>query len=171
MILLLGGSGYIGKAFQRFFEKHNVSFQSVSRAVSGYDHEDRLIELLRATRPSFVINAAGYTGLPNVDACELHKTECLLANAVLPGVIRRACEHVGVPWGHVSSGCVYTGSKADGSGFTEDDPPNFDFRHNNSSFYSGSKALGEELLADAETCYVWRPRMPFNHIDHPRNYP
>ena len=38
----------------------------------------------------FLINAAGYTGKPNVDACELHKADCLMGNAVLPGIIAQA---------------------------------------------------------------------------------
>ena len=64
---------------------------------------------------------------PNVDACEVHKAECLAGNAVLPGTIAQACEAANVPWGHVSSGCIYTGSRPDGSGFTEEDAPNFSF--------------------------------------------
>ena len=66
--------------------------------------------LLRRDKPEFLINAAGYTGKPNVDACELHKTECLFGNAVFPGLVAQACNEAGVPWGHVSSGCIYTGS-------------------------------------------------------------
>jgi dTDP-4-dehydrorhamnose reductase len=76
----------------------------------------------------------------------------------------------GIPWGHVSSGCIYAGRRSDGSGFTENDPPNFSFRQNNCSFYSGCKALGEELLAGAENCYIWRLRIPFENTANPRNY-
>jgi len=75
-----------------------------------------------------------------------------------------------VPWGHVSSGCIYNGARPDGSGFHEDDIPNFTFRSNHCSFYSGSKALGEEVLAGAAGVYLWRLRIPFNEVDHPRNY-
>ena len=56
------------------------------------------------------------------------------------------------------------------AGFTETDPPNFTFRQNNCSFYSGTKALGEEVLAGASNCYIWRLRIPFNEVDSPRNY-
>jgi dTDP-4-dehydrorhamnose reductase len=108
--------------------------------------------------------------VPNVDACELHKSECVMGNAVLPGTIALACADAGVPWGHVSSGCIYTGKNADGSGFTETDTPNFTFRTNNCSFYSGTKALGEEVLAGVPNVFVWRLRIPFNQIDGPRNY-
>ena len=75
-----------------------------------------------------------------------------------------------MPWGHVSSGCIYSGERPGGGGFREDDAPNFSFRTNHCSFYSGTKALGEEVLAGAQDCFVWRLRIPFNEVDSPRNY-
>lgn len=170
MFLILGGHGYVGKAFQSYLTKQGLPFEVVSRSQIDYSDEATLAKLIDDRRPDFLINAAGYTGRPNVDACELHRTECLAGNAVLPGVIQSACEKAELPWGHVSSGCIYTGAKPDGSGFTEDDAPNFSFRQNNCSFYSGCKALGEEVLAGAKNCFIWRLRIPFNEVDGPRNY-
>lgn len=170
MIVVLGGSGYVGGAIQSALHRAGLEFKVLSRKDLNYSDVDVLTAYLRDTHPEFLINAAGYTGRPNVDACELHKTECLQGNAVLPGVVRLACEAVKVPWGHVSSGCIFTGTRPDGQGFTELDPPNFSFRQNNCSFYSGCKALGEEVLVGAEQCYVWRLRIPFNEVDSPRNY-
>lgn len=170
MFVLLGGNGYVGSAFQQALTKMDQPFRSVSRKDVNYADRSQLIEFLKAQKATFLINAAGFTGRPNVDACELRKADCLAGNAVLPGVIREACEQLDLPWGHVSSGCIYTGAKSDGSGFTEDDPPNFSFRQDNCSFYSGTKALGEEVLAGAEKCYIWRLRIPFDGFDSPRNY-
>jgi dTDP-4-dehydrorhamnose reductase len=170
MILLLGGSGYIGTAFRKHLEQQGIPYRNATRAKSDYTQPAILVRLLRELKPDFLINCAGYTGKPNVDACELHKTECLLGNAVIPGIIGKACEQAGIPWGHVSSGCIYNGIRPDGQGFTENDPPNFSFRQNNCSFYSGTKALGEELLAGAGNCFVWRLRIPFNNENSPRNY-
>ncbi len=170
MILLLGGSGYVGSAFQRLLNAKNVEFRNVRRSNVNYLDVGELRRFLQDSKLSFLINCAGYTGKPNVDACELHKAECLSGNAVLPGVVREACEQTGVPWGHVSSGCIYTGSRPDGSGFTEEDAPNFSFRTNNCSFYSGCKALGEECLQGADNVYLWRLRIPFDNQDSPRNY-
>ncbi|QDV69547.1 dTDP-4-dehydrorhamnose reductase [Rosistilla carotiformis] len=171
MILLLGGSGYVGRAFAELLRHQGVDFRSVSRSDCDYTQRDALIGLICESNASFLINAAGYTGKPNVDACELQKSQCLAGNAVLPGTIREACAMAGdLPWGHVSSGCIYTGARFDGGGFSEEDRPNFSFRTNNCSFYSGSKALGEECLVGAENVYVWRLRIPFDHRDSPRNY-
>ena len=170
MIYLLGGSGYVGQAYQALLQRKGLPFRNVRRAELDYTNPQTLEAALRKDRPEFLINAAGYTGKPNVDACELHKHECLFGNAVLPGRIADACAAAGVPWGHVSSGCIYTGARSDGTGFTEEDAPNFSFRTNNCSFYSGSKALGEEVLAGRPNLFVWRLRIPFNHVDGPRNY-
>jgi dTDP-4-dehydrorhamnose reductase len=170
MIYLLGATGYLGNAYKAYFERRRIPFRSLTRSELDYTNLATLSAALRAEKPEFLINAAGYTGKPNVDACEIHKAECLAGNAVLPGIIAQACEVANVPWGHVSSGCIYTGSRLDGSGFTEEDAPNFSFRQNNCSFYSGSKALGEEVLASYPNVYIWRLRIPFDQFEHPRNY-
>ena len=170
MIYLLGGSGYVGGAYQALLAKKGVPFRNLKRAEIDYAAPGVLLAALRRDRPEFLINAAGYTGKPNVDACEVHKAECLHGNAVLPGLIARACAEAGIPWGHVSSGCIFTGARPDGSGFTEEDTPNFTFRTNYCSFYSGTKALGEEVLAGEPNLYVWRLRIPFDQFENPRNY-
>ncbi len=170
MIYLLGGSGYVGQAYQALFRRKAIAFRSLRRSDVDYTRPDTLRQALLRDRPEFLINAAGYTGKPNVDACELHKAECLLGNAVLPGLVAQACEAVGVPWGHVSSGCIFSGDGPGAAGFTERDEPNFTFRAKRCSFYSGTKALGEEVLAGHPDLFVWRLRIPFNRVDNPRNY-
>ena len=170
MIYLLGGSGYVGQAYQALLQKKGLAFRNLRRAEVDYSNGSVLREALERDRPEFLINAAGYTGKPNVDACEIHRAECLDGNAVLPGKIAQACTAAGVPWGHVSSGCIYSGARPDGRGFTETDTPNFTFRTNHCSFYSGTKALGEEVLAGTPNLYLWRLRIPFDHVENPRNY-
>ena len=128
MIYLLGGSGYVGKAYQALLAGRGVPHRTLSRAEADYTQSSVLRDLSRRDRPEFLINAAGYTGKPNVDACEVHRAECLMGNAVLPGLVAQACAAAGVPWGHVSSGCIYNGARPDGAGFTEQDAPNFTFR-------------------------------------------
>ena len=170
MYVVLGGAGFIGTAICHEVRRRELPVWSLARSEVDYTRADVLLRHLRGRQVRCVINAAGFTGQPNVDACELARAECLAANALLPGTIRAVCEELQIPWGHVSSGCIYTGARADGSGFRESDPPNFSFRQNNCSFYSGCKALGEELLEGAERCWIWRLRIPFNHQNSDRNY-
>ena len=170
MIYLLGGSGYVGQAYQKLLTSKGIPFKNLKRKDLDYTDVPTLVAALEKDSPDFLINSAGYTGKPNVDACESDKTNCLFGNAILPGRVAEACEATNIPWGHVSSGCIYTGSRDDGTEFTEADAPNFTFRQNNCSFYSGTKALGEEILKDADNVYVWRLRIPFDNIESQRNY-
>ncbi len=183
MILLLGSTGYVGNRMLQYLKSQGVEVYGLSRNQIDYTTRGGLKQALSEYRPEFLVNAAGYTGKPNVDAAELDKANCLLGNAILPGLMREECEAAGIPWGHVSSGCIFSGRRQDGQGFTEEDAPNFSFRQNNCSFYSGTKALGEEAIGYRESSdgtkwvhesqpsgYVWRLRIPFDHLDSPRNF-
>jgi dTDP-4-dehydrorhamnose reductase len=196
MILLLGGTGYIGQAFARELEQKGESFKALTRKEVDYTRFEVLLKYLKDHKIEFVVNAAGYTGKPNVDACESAKADTLQGNTLLPQTIADACAAANVPWGHVSSGCIYSGAKvaANGKtttekdmsrpelkdlvaknpgaihGFTETDEPNFSFRNPPCSFYSGTKALGEEAIIGVGSSYIWRLRIPFDEVDSPRNY-
>lgn len=196
MILLLGATGYIGQEFARELRQRGWSFTALSRAQVDYTRFTDFITYLRKAKPTFVINAAGYTGKPNVDACETQKAETLRGNTLFPQMLAMACAEMAVPWGHVSSGCIFTGSKViqHGStitekdltrpdlqrlfgeapacfrGFTETDESNFSFQHPPCSFYSATKALGEEAIRDVGRNYIWRLRIPFDEFDNARNY-
>ena len=194
MILLLGASGYLGEAFVNELRRRKTEFTTLSRKQMDYTRFDLLLEFLRAKKPAFVVNAAGYTGKPNVDACELDKAGTLAGNVLLPQTIAHACAAANIPWGHISSGCIYSGAKISGNvrvekdmtkpelralveqspekiyGFTETDAPNFSFRDPPCSFYSGTKALGEEAIENIGESYIWRLRIPFDEFDGARNY-
>src|ERR1017187_597960 len=103
MILLLGASGYIGEAFARELHRRNKEFLPLARKQVDYSRFDLLLEFLRAKKPAFVVNAAGYTGKPNVDACELDQAGTLVGNTLLPQTIAQACAAAAIPWGHISS--------------------------------------------------------------------
>lgn len=111
MILLLGASGYIGRAFSAELRRRRWSFIPLTRRAIDYTSFDILFDYIRKMRPEFIVNAAGYAPNPNVDACESAREEVLCANALLPQTIARACLMTNTPWGHVSSGSIYTGAK------------------------------------------------------------
>lgn len=196
MVLLLGGTGYVGEAFALELARRQIDHRVLSRSSEDYTRFDVLRSILKRERPVFLINAAGYTGKPNVDACESDKAGTLQGNALFPAMVAMACATEGVAWGHVSSGCIFSGAKvrrngvwevhrdlntpelrslfdrdpALFAGFTEKDEPNFSFRRPPCSFYSGSKALGEESIVGTGSSYIWRLRIPFDGNDGPRNY-
>jgi UDP-glucose 4,6-dehydratase len=204
-ILLLGATGYIGQAFAHELNTQGIPFYALSRKELDYTRFDLLLNHLQANRPDFLINAAGFTGRPNVDACEFARAETLQGNTLFPQSLAQACLVSGVPYGHVSSGCIYSGAKIVENGqsriepdltapslqplvqdelkeshfglrpvqihgFSEADSPNFSFRSPPCSFYSGTKALGEEAMLPLKNGYLWRLRIPFDEFNNPRNY-
>lgn len=196
MIVLLGATGYIGQAFQAALRQRGEPFVALSRRDVDYTRFDHFHAWLKEHRPDFLVNAAGYTGKPNVDACETAKADTLQGNTLFPAALAHACAALDIPWGHVSSGCIFAGAHVDTGtgwriekdmtkaevralaekspekirGFNETEPPNFSFRDGPCSFYSGSKALGEEAIAGIGRSYVWRLRIPFDEVDNARNY-
>jgi dTDP-4-dehydrorhamnose reductase len=157
-MIILFGSGYIGQEFRRQLESRNIPVFLWENARST-----TFSDLDKFKNCSFVINAAGVVGKPNVDACELNKEETIRGNVVWPSILTDWCVLNNIPLGHVSSGCIYSGGV-----FTEEDEPNFAF--DNGSFYSGTKVLAEKVVMSWSKSYVWRLRMPFEENDNSRNY-
>jgi dTDP-4-dehydrorhamnose reductase len=196
MIVLLGASGFIGRAFAGELRRRGHCFIPLSRRAFDYTRFNFLFDYLRAMKPLFLVNAAGYEGSPDARPTARERERMMAANAILPQMIARACLMTKTPWGHVSSGSVYCGANVLSrgkprlerqlgqaallrlfaahperfQGFTELDEPNFSFRRPPCSFYSGSKALAEEAIRDFTQCYIWRLRLPFNDRPEPCNW-
>jgi len=145
----LFGHGYIGNAIAKKLEEVEIPFY-------WYNH-DRKENIIYGDA---IINAAGYTGKPNVDSCEIHKEETINGNILWPLYLENTYKHT--PIIHISSGCVYNGYKV--NGWTEEDEPNF-----TGSFYSLTKAI-EQKNIDLKRNYLLRIRMPFAKEENPRNY-
>lgn len=168
MILILGKNGYVSKRFQKFFDYKGVeyitfSFRNTSQRQECMDYINN-----NRGKIKLIINCIGYTGVPNVDACEDNKEECLYVNSVFAEQLADYAKFSHIPFAHISSGCIYNNI----SNVLETYIPNFSFYNNNEcSWYSGTKALGESLIRKTyDKHYIWRVRMPFNHIDDGKNY-
>jgi dTDP-4-dehydrorhamnose reductase len=159
MILLIG-TGYIGSAFVAEMEARKIEFKTLT-------HDDvwALEDIMPL--PEFVINAAGFSGKPNVDACEDRKDETFTGNVSFPLAVGTICKKRGIPWAHISSGCIYNGPGP----YREEDEPNFSFEYQHCSYYAGTKALAEKLVRNLNwRSYLWRLRIPFDEYNHPKNY-
>ena len=92
MLALLGSKGFVGNKLLKKLHYKSIDtaiFTCTNRNSCSYKN---LKNFLITSRATFLLNAAGFTGKPNVDACESAKYECLQGNAVLPGIIREVCE-------------------------------------------------------------------------------
>jgi dTDP-4-dehydrorhamnose reductase len=103
-----------------------------------------------------VINCVGYTGRPNIDACEDDPAATWTANYDVPCQLARSSRRLI----HISSGCIF-----DGAGpFTETDEPNCV-----SSVYTQSKRAAENALRHLPRVSLLRIRMPLAPEPHERN--
>lgn len=213
MIVLLGATTFVGQGFARALRRRKDSFIPLSQNALDYSRFEVLFDYVRKVRPELLINAEeknngvveswsnGGTqtrqkeGGAGPSGAEATRLQMLQTNTVLPQTIAKVCAMTGTPWGHVSSGSIFTGAKiADNGepyfepdlegaavrqlfgahperfyGFSELDEPNFSFRNPPCTFYSGTKALAEEALREEPQSYVWRLRLPFNEQPDPQN--
>lgn len=119
---------------------------------------DKAIQAIHQNRYDWVVNCAGVTGTPNVDACEADKRGTIEGNAVFPILLEDACSKRLVRMSHFSSGCIYQGDIDD-----VDAEPNYF-----GSIYSVSKGVSDVYLGDK--AQVYRIRMPFTGKNERKNY-
>lgn len=173
MILLLGATGYVGRAFEKYFKSNDIDF--LTHSVRFPLNVNELRNICLRNKVSTIYNCAAYVGKPNVDACELNKDAALMANALLPQQLLKVCNDYAIYLMHVSSGCIFTDDNCDQAlpparEFTERDAPNFCFDASKYSWYSGTKALGEHLIKKNYDATIVRLRIPFNAENDERNY-
>jgi dTDP-4-dehydrorhamnose reductase len=132
-LLVVGSYGQLGRAVLHETNARGISGEG--RDLDTLDITDRraVFEWIEGTRPSAVVNCAGFTA---VDACEEHESEALAVNATAVGHLAEASGAVGASLVQVSTDYVFdgTGSRP----YREDDPvaP--------AGAYGRTKALGED---------------------------
>lgn len=168
MYYVILGKGFVGTHLSHYFKRNNIDHKIFSQADLDYTDPVVLKDFLDTNDKDikWVINCSGYTGVPNVDACEDNKELCYAYNVLYPMQVVRLCSQYKIPVIHVGSGCIYSGyDKA----YTEEDTPNFGIYSNESSYYSKCKHVFE-TFAKEYNCYVLRIRIPFTDTLTRKNY-
>ena len=156
-VLLLGASGMLGNAMLRLFANSD-GFDAVGsarsaavlrllpqelreRVVCGVDVEnvDSLARLFAQVRPEVVVNCIGLVKqLAEAD----DPLQAIPINALLPHRLARLCQVAGARFVHISTDCVFSGTKGM---YREDDPADAQ------DLYGRSKHLGEVDYPNAVT--------------------
>ena len=162
MNIAILGSGFIGNYLNNYLSENHLTY-FLNQTDDQYHVPYRLREFIKTHKIDIVVNTCGYTGYPNVDACEDNKASCTLYNITVPLVIEEECKATDSKFINVSSGCIYTGYDKD---YVEEDEPNFGIYNPDSSFYSKTKHLSEMFL-DKDFTNIIRIRMPVtSKMDH-----
>jgi len=104
-VLLLGGSGRLGRALFHALSGHAVS--APARATADLADPDSVRRTIGALRPDLVLNAAGWT---DVDGAEGDPDGARRANSDGPGALAEACSASSVGLVHVSTDHVFDGA-------------------------------------------------------------
>lgn len=170
MKILIIGKGYIGNYLFKANSIHNV--KHINKLDIDYTDPKIFAYYLQdefntsGKQFDWIINCSGYTGKPNVEACELKKEECYHYNVTVPLFLTRTANELNIPIIHIGSGCIYDGYL---KSYNENDIPNFGSDSYRSSFYSKTKDAFEKLSAHLDR-YIFRIRIPFNEVPEPKNY-
>ncbi|MED4155948.1 SDR family oxidoreductase [Priestia aryabhattai] len=137
-ILILGGKGMAGHIITTYFQKkpeYTVFYTSRDPKDTGSIYVDvtdltKLEEIIETIKPDITINCIG---ILNDHATNNNKL-AFQVNSLLPHQLVKLTERCQGKLIHISTDCVFSGSKGD---YTEDDIPD------GTSVYAQSKQLGE----------------------------
>jgi 3,5-epimerase/4-reductase len=164
--LIYGGSGWIGGHLAELLRKEGADVRLGKARLEDRAAVEREIQ---EHKPTYVLNAAGVTGRPNVDWCESNKQTTIRGNVLGAVNLADVCYLNGnIHCAVFGSGCIYEYDKdhpIGGKGFLEGDEPNY-----TGSFYSQSKIIAEKLLINYPNVLVLRLRMPISDDLHPRSF-
>lgn len=136
-VLILGSLGMAGHVTAHYLEetKHYQIIRCARGGKTGHIDLDvidfsRLSQVLQEQQPDIVVNCIGLLVTP----CELHPDLAILINSYLPTFLSRKGTEFNFKLIHISTDCVFSGSKGQYL--------DTDFRDGD-TLYARSKALGE----------------------------
>jgi len=149
-VLILGGTGMLGHTlFSQLMLDHNMDVYATARSLDGLkecfpsdmvgkirtgvdaDNFVTVIRALASIQPNVVINCIGLIKQLPISSDPL---SAITVNSLLPHRISLVCQTAGARLIHISTDCVFNGSKGN---YTEQDPSDAQ------DLYGRSKFLGE----------------------------
>jgi len=117
-MLLIGKNGQVGWELRRTLAPL-AEVVAVDYPEINFTDAPALRQLVAATRPDVVVNAAAYTA---VDKAETETELCRQINAVAPGILAEEARKLGALMVHYSTDYIFDGTKT--SPYAETDAPN-----------------------------------------------
>lgn len=136
-MLIVGKAGQVAQAIaERVRNNNTVEAAFFGRPELDIADVDAIHPFLNNHTPDVVLNAAAYTA---VDTAEVEPAAADAVNHLGPRQVARWCADADVPMIHMSTDCVFDGTKS--SGYVETDSPN------PLGVYGQTKADGEVAVA------------------------
>ena len=164
-VLVLGGTGQLGRALCAALERGGRDVRAPVRAELDLEHTAEVAEAVRVGRFRTVYNAAAYTDVNGAERPE-EALRVQRLNRDLPRELARACALVGTRLLHVSTDYVFDGTK--GEPYVETDPVRPLQQYGRSKLEGERAALGVNpatLVARTSTRYGPGPRERPHYVD------
>lgn len=141
-ILLTGSSGQVGYELERSLQACGVVVAPL-RASLDLGDPNQIRAVVRAVRPTVIVNAAAYTA---VDRAESEQALAWRINAEAPAILAEEARALGAAMVHFSTDYVFDGSKAGPYAETDLPAP--------LNVYGQSKLAGEQAVAAAGIAHL-----------------
>jgi len=161
-ILVLGGSGLIGRKILEKFKNHfdiisthsnNPPSNNIHSIKVSLPEDITILEnLIEKEKPDIVINAMAYS---NLDFCEDHKEESFLLHVTMTDEISLICSKTNSKVIFFSTDYVFDGKQNEK--YTEDDKPN------PINYYGYTKALAEKIVLKNPNNTVLRTSLVYGY--------
>ena len=142
-LLLLGGTGQVGREFQALTFPKGTDVVAPTRADRDLSDPATITKLIAAAPWEVVINAAAYT---NVDRAESDQAAAFAVNADAPAHLAAETDRHAIPLIHISTDYVFDGRK--NAPYVETDAPA------PLNVYGASKLAGERAIAAGNSRHV-----------------
>lgn len=133
-ILVTGRNGQVGWELERALAPLG-DIVALDRAALDLSNPDRIVAVVRETKPDVIVNAAAYTA---VDKAESEPDLAMAINGTAPGLLAEEAKRSGALLVHYSTDYVFDGARQ--GAYTEADAPN------PMSVYGRTKLAGERAI-------------------------
>ncbi len=136
-ILLIGSNGQVGHDLSEILPRM-AEVTALDRTRLDLSRPDEIREVIRASRPAWIVNAAAYTA---VDKAESEEPLARAINAEAPRVMAEEARKIGARLVHYSTDYIFDGTKT--KPYQEDDPAN------PQNAYGRTKLEGESAIRES----------------------
>lgn len=119
LILIIGATGTLGRAFSKICNHRNLNYVALNRSQLNFGATNEIEAAINKYKPWAIINAAGFV---KIEDAEHQKDDCYLSNTIGPVNLALCCKKHGIKLLTFSSDQVFDGKK--NNAYTEFDDVN-----------------------------------------------
>lgn len=158
---VMGHTGFLGQHVVKVLEEQKLTYYCMNSRLESLDDIRRE---LKRIKPRYVICAAGAGGRPNIDWCERHKSETVMANVVGQLNMAQACKELGIHCTLFGSGVIFNEDRYC-TNFDDNATGNF-----SENFYTAQRLVLEQAITAYPEVLLLRIMYPITAEENSRNF-